>query len=54
MLVLGMLLAEAAKGSALFGVVIIIAVIWLIAIFSAPGRKGYDINHQGKTTIKPR
>jgi len=53
------LLAQAANdndgGSTLLGVFVFVAVFWfVIYIFRPRKNKGWNIDHQGSTTIKPR
>lgn len=51
-------LAQAAAngdgGNAFVGFLMIVGIIWFVAYLCKPKQKGWDIDHQGKTTIKPR
>jgi hypothetical protein len=41
-------------GDAIVGVLMIFGIVWFVAYLCSPKKKGWDIDHQGKTSIKPR
>ncbi|MEM9409503.1 MAG: hypothetical protein AAGA30_00150 [Planctomycetota bacterium] len=47
-------LAQADTGNAILGFLMIIGIIWFVAALCTPKQKGWDINHRGQTSIKPR
>ena len=51
-------IAQAAEssdgGNALLGFVMIIGIIWFVAYLCTPKNRGWNIHHEGRTTVKPR
>ena len=54
---LNFILAQAANdnaGSAIGGLLLILGIGWFVAYLCRPRNKGWNIEHQGRTTVKPR